>query len=228
MTIYAHQYSHEDLLDLTVVLIDRNDNDDLYNIKSVHGWHYIIADHKTGFEIKVRDYDVRIATANEKASGHRIETPEPVTWNIQYGFGVKRGPTVGAMINMVPEHLPAKDIGPIKEAFEKWLCENRGYTKDQLIKLWSSQHQRYLIPLLQDDWTLWQACYCEVLACRQQVDSLQEELKKWKGNSLQAKLNGFCHCGEPKNSVGLSEDGMYVNYHCPVCNLKSNEYVGEN
>lgn len=70
--------------------------------------------------------------------------------------------------------------------------------------------------------------YVAWLACRQQVDSLQEELKKWKGNSIQAKLNGFCHCGEPKNSVGLSKDGMYVNYHCPVCNLKSNEYVGEN
>lgn len=111
-------------------------------------------------------HDIRLATPVELAAKHRIDSPEPVTWNIQYGFGVKSGPTVGLMINMVPEPLPVKEIGPIKEAFEKWLCENRGYTKDQLVKLWSTQHQRYLIPLLQDDWELWHACYCEVMALK--------------------------------------------------------------
>lgn len=99
-------------------------------------------------------------------AGHRIDSPEPVTWDIQFGFQLKSAPTVGAMINIVPEAMPVENLDPIKEAFEKWLCENRGYTKDQLIKLWSSQHQRYLIPLLQDDWELWHACYCEVMALK--------------------------------------------------------------
>ena len=109
-------------------------------------------------------HEIRRATPIELAAKHRIDIPEPLTLEVQYGFQVKSGMAVAAVINMLPQALPDKDLDPIKEAFEKWLCENRGYTKDHLVKLWSSQHQRYLIPLLQDDWTLWQACYCVVMA----------------------------------------------------------------
>lgn len=68
-----------------------------------------------------------------------------------------------------------------RATFEKWLCENRGYTKDQLVKLWSTQHQRYLIPLLQDDWEMWNHQQAvvdhldKVLAAREQ--QLTEEIE---------------------------------------------------
>lgn len=167
MTIYAHQYSHEDLLDLTVVLMDRNDNDDLYNIKSVHGWHYIIADHKTGFEIKVRDYDVRIATANEKAAGHRIDTPPNSTIS-PYSHDL---PKDGAMVqDGEKEAVSANERG-----FDVWL--HALYEESPSIN-----ENKFIVGAQ----LAWQHQQAVVDQCRAE----KEELQKRVGDAL-AKIDQF-------------------------------------
>lgn len=207
-------------------------------------------------------HEIRRATPVELAAKHRIDATDPVAFDIHYGFQVKSSPELAAIISLLPDSLPGKDIGPIKEAFEKWLCENRGYTKDQLVKLWSGQHQRYLIPLLQDDWELWQhqqggvdslilkiaqaegaakiardekvhainrwsTLSKEKEELQKRVEALEYQLKKWKGESVRAMLHGFCSCGEPRNPQGVSGDGQYALFECPVCHEKRREYCGE-
>ncbi|MDP7899630.1 hypothetical protein QWI44_02825 [Acinetobacter pittii] len=60
------------------------------------------------------------------------------------------------------------------------------------------------------------------------VNELKAELKKWKGNSFTAFINGMCpSCGnEPLQGIVSDREG-YSKLHCFNCSLNKYEWQGE-